>query len=173
MDTIKNCKTCYWNAHYNVNEAIFPAQCSSCSFDSSPGNPFPKWTANVSEPCLDSVMSDETREEPPNGALKFDGEKPRMDLLDRYAIEQLASVLTFGAKKYAAHNWRKGLQYSRLVAAAMRHIQAFNDGEDNDPESGLSHVAHAMCCMMFLLGTINHRPDMDDRWPTTLEKYEA
>lgn len=100
----------------------------------------------------------------PAGGVKFDGDKPRMDLLDRYAIEQLAMVLGFGAKKYAAHNWRQGLAYSRLVAAALRHIHAFNDGEDNDPESGLSHIAHAMCCCMFLLGTINDRPDQDDRW---------
>lgn len=98
------------------------------------------------------------------GGVKFDGDKPRMDLLDRYAIEQLAMVLGFGAKKYAAHNWRNGLAYSRLTAAALRHLHAFNDGEDNDPESGLSHVAHAMCCCMFLLGTINRRPDQDDRW---------
>lgn len=168
MDTIKNCKNCYWNSHYNIHDAIFPAKCSCCSNESTPSNPYPQhWLLTEVDD------SDKELETNTNGALKFDGEKPRMDLLDRYALEQLASVLTFGAKKYAAHNWRKGLQYSRLVAAAMRHIQAFNDGEDNDPESGLSHVAHAMCCMMFLLGTINHRPDMDDRWPTTLEKYES
>jgi hypothetical protein len=100
----------------------------------------------------------------PVKAMKFDSEKPRMDLLDRYAIEQLSQVLTFGAMKYDAHNWRHGLQYSRLIAAALRHIHAFNDGEDLDPESGLPHPAHAMCCLMFLLGTMAHRSDMDDRW---------
>lgn len=107
-------------------------------------------------------MNDE--QEAPKGGVKFDGDKPRMDLLDRYAIEQLAMVLGFGAKKYAAHNWRQGLAYSRLTAAALRHIHAFNDGEDLDPESGLPHIAHAMCCCMFLLGTINNKPDQDDRW---------
>lgn len=97
-------------------------------------------------------------------AVKFDSDKPRMDLLDRYAIEQLSMVLGFGAAKYSAHNWRGGLSYSRLVAAALRHLHAFNDGEDIDPESGLPHVAHAMCCCMFLLGTMKHNPQMDDRW---------
>lgn len=97
------------------------------------------------------------------GGVKFDGDKPRMDLLDPYAIEQLSRVLTFGARKYAAHNWRKGIRKSRLLAAALRHLFAYLRGEDQDPESGLSHAAHAMCCCMFLLG-LEHRADLDDRW---------
>lgn len=95
--------------------------------------------------------------------VKFDGEKPRMDLLDPYSMEQLSLVLTFGANKYAAHNWRKGIAKSRLLAAALRHLFAYLKGEDKDPESGLSHVAHAMCCCMFLLG-LEHRNELDDRY---------
>jgi hypothetical protein len=95
--------------------------------------------------------------------VKFDAQKPRMDLLDAYAIEQLACVLTFGAQKYEAHNWRKGIVRGRLLAAALRHLFAYLRGEDRDPESGLSHVAHAMCCCMFLLG-LEHRPELDDRY---------
>jgi hypothetical protein len=87
--------------------------------------------------------------------LKHDSEKVRMDLLDPYAIEQLAAVLTFGAKKYAAHNWRSGINYSRLIAALLRHTFAYLGGEDNDLESGLPHIAHAMCCCMFILGLSN------------------
>ena len=97
------------------------------------------------------------------GGLKFDNGKPPMSLMDRYAMEQIALVLAFGAKKYAAHNWRQGIAYSRLLDAALRHLYAFADGEDNDPESGLSHIAHAGCCIVFLLGMINARPDQDDR----------
>lgn len=96
--------------------------------------------------------------------VKFDAGKPRMDLLDPYALTKLADVLTFGAKKYEEHNWRKGIAYSRLTAAALRHITAFMDGEDLDPETGLPHVAHAMCCMMFLVWMMENRSDMDDRW---------
>ena len=94
--------------------------------------------------------------------VKFDQEKPRYELLDPAAIDMLARVLTFGAAKYAAHNWRGGLGWARLSAAAMRHLFAFVRGEDNDPESGLPHVAHAMCCCMFILG-LAHRADCDDR----------
>lgn len=95
--------------------------------------------------------------------LKFDQDKPRMDLLDPLAIEQLALVLGFGAQKYAAHNWRKGLSKTRLIAAALRHLFAYLRGEDTDPETGLPHPAHAMCGCMFLLG-LSHRTELDDRW---------
>lgn len=95
---------------------------------------------------------------------KHDSGKPRMDLLDRLALEDVARVLGFGAEKYAAHNWRSGLPTSRLIAAALRHTHAFNDGEDNDPESGLPHLAHAMCCLMFALNMHKTRPDLDDRY---------
>ena len=97
------------------------------------------------------------------GGLKFDTEKVRMELLDPYAMEQLAAVLTFGAKKYAAHNWRLGIRNGRLLAALIRHVFAYLRGEDKDPETGLSHIAHAMCCCMFILG-LEHRVDLDDRY---------
>jgi hypothetical protein len=100
---------------------------------------------------------------PEPGGLKYDGEKVRMELLDAYAIEQLAAVLTFGAKKYAAHNWRLGIRNGRLIAALLRHVFAYLRGENNDPETGLSHIAHAMCCCMFILG-LAHRVDLDDRY---------
>ena len=99
-----------------------------------------------------------------SGGLKYDGGKARMDLLDPYAIEKLAEVLTFGAQKYAAHNWRKGIPISRLLAAAFRHMYALARGEKVDTESGLPHAAHAMCCMMFILWTQKFKPEMDDQW---------
>ena len=110
-----------------------------------------------------------------NQGIKHDQEKPPMDLLDTTALETLSMVLAFGAKKYARHNWRNGLEYSRLVAAAMRHMAAFNRGEDNDPETGLPHPAHAMCCMMFLTWMMANRTDMDDRWKAQhhLEKLNS
>jgi hypothetical protein len=95
---------------------------------------------------------------------KFDTDKPPLDLLDRHALEEIARVLAFGARKYDRHNWRGGISYSRLIAAAQRHIAAFNDGEDKDDESHLSHLAHAGCCIMFALWMEKHRPDLDDRF---------
>lgn len=98
---------------------------------------------------------------------KDDSEKPRFDLIDGYAMEQLAKVLTFGAKKYGEHNWRKGISYSRLIAAAERHLNAIQQGEDNDEETGLPHAAHLLCCAMFLTWTQEYRKGKDDRWGTT------
>ena len=95
--------------------------------------------------------------------IKHDGGKARMDLLDPDAIELLAAVLAFGANKYAAHNWRSGIAFSRLIAALLRHVFAFIRGEDTDTESGLPHIAHAMCCCMFLLG-MRKRSELDDRY---------
>lgn len=97
------------------------------------------------------------------GGRKLDNGKPPMSLLDRYALEQIAMVLKFGAAKYERDNWRKGIAYSRLTDAALRHLFAFIDGEDNDPESNISHIAHAGCCILFLLRMIKDRPDLDDR----------
>lgn len=103
------------------------------------------------------------KEESALGGLKYDSDKPRLDLLDPYAIEQLAHVLTFGAAKYEAHNWRRGITTSRLIAALLRHVFAYLRGEDRDAETKLSHIAHAMCCCMFILG-LQHRTECDDRW---------
>jgi hypothetical protein len=97
--------------------------------------------------------------------IKYDQEKPNMALLPAAPLESVAAVLTFGAKKYAAHNWRGGIAYSRLVAAALRHIFAFLRGENNDPESGLSHLSHAVCCLLFLLQfVLDGQTKLDDRY---------
>jgi len=101
------------------------------------------------------------------GALKHDSGKAPMNLLSREALEQTAMVMEFGKDKYAAHNWRKGFAWSRPLSAAMRHLMAFNDGEDKDPESGLSHLAHAACCIMFLLEFEKTHKHLDDRFKPT------
>ena len=99
-----------------------------------------------------------------SGGTKHDQGKPRTDLLDYTLIEGIAQVLGFGAKKYAADNWRKGIAVRRLLGAALRHTFAFLQGEDKDPESGLSHLYHAGCCLMFAAWMVQNRPDLDDRF---------
>ena len=95
-------------------------------------------------------------------AQKFDQNKLPMDLLDAEWLEGVAAILQFGAGKYAAHNWRKGMQWSRLYAAAQRHLSAFAKGEEMDSETGLSHLLHASCCLMFLHSMQKHRRDLND-----------
>lgn len=90
-----------------------------------------------------------------------------MELLDPFAIEQLALVLTFGAQKYADWDWANGLSYGRLLGAALRHIFAYMRGEDHDPESGLLHTSHALCCLMMVVSMTRRHPEMDDRGGAT------
>ncbi len=100
-------------------------------------------------------------------AIKNDNEKIRLELLSSIALNEIAKVLTFGAKKYADHNWRKGFAWSRLLGAAMRHLLAFLGGEDKDPETGLSHLGHLGCCVMFLLEHEHTHKALDDRHKST------
>lgn len=100
-----------------------------------------------------------------NGGLKYDQDKPPIDLIPSESIIEIAKVLGFGAKKYERHNWKKGISYSRLIAAALRHVLAYNGGEDLDPESQLSHISHAQCCLAFLSTFIAEgRKELDDRY---------
>ena len=96
--------------------------------------------------------------------IKHDQEKPDMSLLSNTALVKIAEVMTFGKKKYTAHNWRGGFVWSRPLAAAARHLFAFIGGEDKDPETGLSHLAHACCCLFFVLEFEETRKDLDDRY---------
>jgi len=84
--------------------------------------------------------------------LKFDTEKPKMYLLPPKATIEVSKVLTFGAEKYDEQNWRKldNLQ-NRYTGGALRHIFAHMDNEQIDLDSGISHLAHAICCLLFKL----------------------
>lgn len=95
---------------------------------------------------------------------KHDDGKPRYDLLPEPALEAMARVLAYGAQKYGEHNWRAGMSWSRLFAATLRHLWAFWRGEDNDPESGLPHLAHAQTNIAFLIAFTKDKPVFDDRW---------
>lgn len=95
---------------------------------------------------------------------KYDQEKPDFSLIDAEWLEEVAKVMTFGKKKYDANNWRKGIALSRVLSAGLRHLWAVVRGEDNDPETGLSHLAHLSCCAMFGYWYLRHRRDLDDRY---------
>jgi hypothetical protein len=82
---------------------------------------------------------------------KFDGGKLEYGLLPPHALEETVKVLTFGAQKYERDNWQKVPDSKRRYFDALqRHVWAWKTGEKNDPESGIHHLAHAMCCLMFL-----------------------
>jgi hypothetical protein len=94
---------------------------------------------------------------------KHDDGKPRWDLMPWIALESIIGVLTYGAKKYAAHQWRDVPELGeRYWAATHRHLAAFRGGELIDPESGYPHLAHACCSILFLL-TIELERDHDQK----------
>jgi hypothetical protein len=90
----------------------------------------------------------QAKEEP---ALKYDAGKPGLHLLPYPALEEIAKVLDYGATKYHPHNWAKGMSWTRLARAALGHTFRWLWGENLDSETGLSHLAHAGCCVLFLL----------------------
>jgi hypothetical protein len=85
------------------------------------------------------------------GGRKFDGGKLEYGLLPPLALEETVRVLTVGAQKYERDNWIKVPDSKRRYFDALqRHLWAWKKGEIDDPETGLHHLAHAMCCLMFL-----------------------
>jgi len=99
---------------------------------------------------------------------KHDEGKVRMGLIPKPALIEIGKVLTFGAKKYAPWNWMQGFDWSRLIDAQERHWNAFVSGTDHDEETGLYHLAHAGCCLLFLLTFQVLGVGKDDRY-----KFEA
>lgn len=84
------------------------------------------------------------------GGVKHDQDKLRYDLLPPEMLEETAKILTEGANKYGERNWEEGMDWSRPFGALQRHVWAWWNGEDTDPETGESHLSHALCCLAFL-----------------------
>lgn len=92
---------------------------------------------------------------PESTGVKYDQDKPRMDLLVLdcpRALREVSAVLGYGAKKYSEDNWLRVPDASkRYMAAALRHLTAHTSGEELDPESGMKHLAHFASCALFIL----------------------
>ncbi len=84
-------------------------------------------------------------------ALKHDTEKLRYDLIPVEALEEIAKVLTHGAAKYGANNWKEEMDLDRYYAAAMRHLMAWRKGELKDPDSGCYHLIQVAVNCIFLM----------------------
>lgn len=99
--------------------------------------------------------------------IKHDDGKLPLHLLSGPALFEIADVLRYGALEegYGERNWEKGLQYSRIFAAAQRHLWKWWVGHQFDDKSRRHHLAHAACCLMFLLHyeLFGRYSDFDDR----------
>lgn len=83
--------------------------------------------------------------------LKLDGGKPPIHMIPPIAIILEAQVMGHGAEKYEENNFRKGIDSTRLISAAMRHILAYSIGQTVDQDTYIHHLAHARCCLAFLI----------------------
>ena len=99
----------------------------------------------------------------PDQGVKHDAGKLRLDLLPTDALEAVARILTLGAAKYGERNWEAGMSWRRVDAALERHLFAWRRGEERDAESGEPHLAHAACCVLFLLAYAGRGVGLDDR----------
>lgn len=140
--------------------------CPSCKYYScvcdrganTPDDSGPQITHSVDDNCPGGH-----REEAAQG-FKFDADKLRYDLIPSYALHELAQVYTDGAKKYGDSNYLQGMSWRRVLAALMRHVEAFRAGEDIDLESGSPHMAHAAWQCFALLVYANEGLGDDDRF---------
>lgn len=94
---------------------------------------------------------------------KHDAGKPRYDLIAPELLHGVADILTYGAEKYSARNWEKGMSWGRCFGGLMRHMWAWWAGERFDLETGKSHLWHAACCLMFLIAYEQRGVGTDDR----------
>lgn len=108
-----------------------------------------------------------------NLATRYNINKIKYSLVPHLAHKEMAAVFTFGAKKYSANNWRKGLPFSTCLDSLQRHIESFKNGEDIDPESGLLHLGHMMCNVAFLIEFLTTHPELDDRVKPNKIIYET
>lgn len=137
------CHVCPDTYSYFYKESQQPYRCSDCLVELIP-------------PRLPSKIQER--------GLKYDQGKPDFTYVSRELLEGIARVREFGAKKYSRDNWKRGFKFQRSLAAALRHIYAFVRGEDNDPESGLNHLYHAVCCLEHCIYDYVHHPENDDRY---------
>lgn len=97
-------------------------------------------------------------------ALKHDQEKLDLTLMPPEALEGIVRAMTYGLKKYGRNNYRlSGMAWLRLAAACLRHVFAWIGGEDNDPDSGLSHIDHAQASLAMLAFQMKAHPESDNR----------
>ena len=89
--------------------------------------------------------------------IKYDQGKVDYTLIPPVALREVAEALTYGATKYTAYNW-VGVESTRYLSAAYRHLEAFRGGHKLDTESDLHHLALCITNLLFLLTR-----DMDNK----------
>jgi hypothetical protein len=133
-------KTIYEREFGSSEKKLRTGPCSAHAFE--------EYDNMVNKSFTDIVRASQTAKE---GGRKFDGGKLQYGLVPPNALSATVEILTFGAEKYEPDNWKKVPDAKRrYFDAAQRHLWAWKCGEQNDQETGKNHLAHALCCLMFL-----------------------
>ena len=148
---IRECLACGYNYCENASEPM-KLVCPNCAKRET-------YILSVEEDELNADYKQEL-------ADRFNDGKLQWSMVDFKSLEDMVRVLEFGAKKYSRDNWKKGLKTTEVVDSMLRHIYAYLEGEDLDPESGINHTGHIMCNAMFLSHMHLFRKDMDTRCKT-------
>ncbi len=117
---------------------------------------------------MNTFMTNSDRNTPfekPEGerSLRYNSGKPDYSLIPLASLKEAAKVLEYGATKYAVDNWRKPTNWRVSYACLMRHMAAWQSGEDNDPESGHNHLGHALCNILQMLDMLENHPEELER----------
>ena len=110
----------------------------------------------------DTNIGDINSTERGSGA-RYNAGKPDYSLIPLCTLEEEARVWEYGAKKYSRDNWQKGQAWSVPLASLLRHLSAWQSGEDIDQESGISHLAHASANIRMLTLYFKNYKEGDDR----------
>jgi len=95
--------------------------------------------------------------------IKHDAGKPPLSILTRESLIAEARAFEYGAQKYGRDNYKQGMNWTRVIDAALRHLTAFNAKENLDPESKLCHLAHSKACLAMLIYYYENNIGTDDR----------
>ena len=95
--------------------------------------------------------------------IKHDKGKAKLSLVNRETLVGIAKAMEYGALKYGKNNYKKGMEWTRVIDALLRHTYALSSGEDLDPESGLPHSYHMGACCNMLIYLMENKVGEDDR----------
>ena len=144
-----SCETCFY-----ADRGHLEAPCATCTA-SGMSETFSNWVSmkfldKVGNGPWEQVVADLS--EAPKQGVKYDDGKARWELIPFRAMRDVVDVLTYGSRKYADDNWKIVPDArKRYISAAFRHLTDWAGGEKKDSETGKSHLAHAICCLLFLL----------------------
>lgn len=154
-DTNGNTKDTVDHAEIAAIRAIMPFSDEGASYIFVTHQPCKNCQAAIDEAGLEVVLVE--------SFMKFDAGKLRYSLIPPEATKALASVLTYGAKKYKPNNWKRAEDTERYVDALYRHLESWRSGEKFDDESKLSHLSHALTNIAFLIYFEEHKLGEDSR----------